>query len=102
MIRREQYYIESTLTDNGEELDFSVIEKIVFGFDNIKKTFVPNDPESEVIYEDGVFKIYLTQTETEKFKKKVEYQTAVKYTNGDIRRTIIQHGVVYDDIVGVI
>ena len=104
MIQYEQYYIETTLEDkDGKPLDINEIEKIVFQFENVKKTYLTDGTSTDnIIYEDGVFRIYLTQDETGSFEDNIAYQTAVKFNNGDIRRTKVNYGDLHEDIIGVI
>ena len=104
MIQFEQYYIETTLTDkDGELLDLTEVEKIVFQFENVKKTYLTDGTSTDnIVYEDGVFRIYLTQEETGSFEDNMSYQTAVKFKNGDVRRTLVKYDDLHEDIIGVI
>lgn len=104
MIQYEQYYIETTLMDSeGELLDLTDVEKIVFQFENVQKTYLTDGTSTDnIIYDEGVFRIYLTQEETGSFEDNIAYQTAVKFNNGDVRRTLVKYDDLHEDIIGVI
>lgn len=85
MIQGEQYYVEISITQDKKTLDISAIEKIIFNFDDIEKEYSADS--DDVKYEDGIFKVYLKQEDTLKFKEKVSYQVTIKYKDNTILKT---------------
>ena len=77
---------ELTAKING--INIEEVAKILFQFNDIKKEYIPDSAESDVIYDgEGNFTIYLTQEETLKFEQIVKYEVAIKFTDGKVRRS---------------
>ena len=73
-----------------DNVDINDITKVVFQFDNIKKTYL-SDGTGDVEYSDGKFIISLTQQETLQLDGKVAYEVAIKFNDGKVRRSKVKH-----------
>ena len=65
-------------------IDVSEISKVVFKFNDIEKIYPTN-----VTYENEVFTIPLTQQETLTLQDEVKYEVAVKFTNNQVKRSVV-------------
>ena len=85
-------------------VEVSEIKKIVFKFNDLKKIYTTGiGEESEVIYEDGVFTIPLSQEETLELKGDVKYEIAVKFNDNQVKRSVVNStGSLYTIIEEVI
>lgn len=70
-------------------VDIQEIDKIVFQFNEIKKTYL-SDAESDITYNEGVFIVPLSQEDTLKLKKDVSYEVAVKFKSGEVKRSEVK------------
>ena len=71
-----------------ENINIEEISKIVFKFNDIKKTYPVSGQTEDVVYqEDGTFIIYLTQQETLSLADKVEYEVGVKFTDDTVKKS---------------
>lgn len=82
------YSLKIEIKKDGENIDINDVSKIVFKFSDIEKEY----PSEDVIYNESesCFIIKLTQKDTLSLKGNVEWEVAVKYNNGDVRRTLIK------------
>lgn len=71
-------------------IDINDINKIVFQFNDIQKTYIP-DGESEGVEYDGEnnFIIHLSQEETLKLAEIVKYEVAIKFNDGEVKRSVV-------------
>jgi hypothetical protein len=83
---------------NKEYLDPSTVSKIVFNFDNLIKEY--NNTSEDVIFDEEkkIFKIYLTQEETQKMKNKVRIDARVKFKNEEILGTPVIETYILDSL----
>ena len=66
-----------------DKINIEDVAKAIFQFNDIEKVYTTEIGEtSEVRYEDGKFIIPLSQEETLSLKKSVEYEMAIKFTDG--------------------
>ena len=71
-------------------VDIEDIAKIVFKFNNIKKTYISGETSEDVVYqEDGTFIIYLSQQETLSLSNEVEYEVAIKFNDDSVKRSLV-------------
>lgn len=99
MKQGNQFWYGIKLKDkNGEYLDIDLIDKIVFNFNDITKEY--NKNSEEVVYDNSnnVFKIYLTQEDTQKMQDKVRIDARVKFTNDEILGATIQEKYIFDSL----
>jgi hypothetical protein len=80
------YKLKATIND----VEISDITKIVFKFNNIEKTY-NSTGTSDVELEGGTFIVNLSQEETLQLEGSVSYEIAVKFTNGDVKRSKVKH-----------
>lgn len=97
MKKGNQFYLELELTDkNNEKIDIEAVKKVQFNIDALTKTY--DGENQEVTYKDGVFRVWLTEEETFKFKNKVKIEARVLFKNDLISGSIIQEEYFYDSL----
>lgn len=99
MKQGNQFWFGIKLKDkNKEYINISTVEKIIFNFDDLQKEY--NDSSQDVVFDDinNVFKIYLTQEETQKMQDKVKIDVRVKFKNEEILGTIIISQYILDSL----
>ena len=80
-----QFYLEFQIEDeNGELLDIKDVLKVQFNIGNLTKTY--DGINEDVTYENGVFKVWLTEEETFNFDSKVKMDARILF-KGD-KKTI--------------
>ena len=85
--RGNTYKLNATISG----IDPSTITKIVFKFNDVKKTYLANG-DGDVELNDGVFVVNLTQEETLRLKtEKVKYEVAVKFTDGQVKKSKVYY-----------
>ena len=85
MKQGNQFYLEFQIEDeNGKLLDIKNVLKVQFNIGNLTKTY--DGTGKEVTYENGVFKVWLTEEETFNFDSKVKMDARVLF-KGD-KKTI--------------
>lgn len=90
MKKGNQLYINVKITDEcGAPLDIGVVKKVQFNIDTITKYFATNS--TDVIFEDGIFKVYLTQEETFKMGTNIELEARVLFIDDTILGTKIEN-----------
>ena len=67
--------------------DVSTLHAIEFTFGNISKIY----PSEDVVYDNNVFRIKLSQSETLSLNDKTAVQARIKFANGDILPTKIEY-----------
>lgn len=99
MKQGNQFWYGIKLKDkNKEYLNPSIIEKIIFNFDDLQKEY--NETSQNVVFDEknNVFKIYLTQEETQKMQNKVKIDVRVKFKNNEILGTIVTERYIFDSL----
>ena len=83
---------------NKEYLNPSIVSKIIFNFDDLTKEY--SEESEEVIFDDenNLFKIYLTQEETQIMKDKVKIDARIKFKNEEVLGTHIIETYVFDSL----
>lgn len=100
MKKGNQFFLELEIeNEDGSALDIRSVEKVQFNIDNITKMYSVDS--SEVTYEEGKFKIWLTEEETFAFKTRVKIEARVLYTNGTILGTFVEQEYFYDSLGSV-
>ena len=85
MKQGNQFYLEFQIEDeNGELLDIKNVLKVQFNIGNLTKTY--DGINEDVTYENGVFKVWLTEEETFNFDSKVKMDARILF-KGD-KKTI--------------
>ena len=85
MKQGNQFYLEFQIEDeNGQLLDMASVLKVQFNIGNLTKTY--DGIGEEVTYQNGVFKVWLTEEETFNFDSKVKMDARVLF-KGD-KKTI--------------
>lgn len=80
MKQGNQFYLEFEISDEEDNvLDINSVEKVEFTIGDIQKTY-PNDTE----YEDGKFKVFLTQEDTFNLNGDVSVEVRVKFKNNTV------------------
>ena len=78
MKQGNQFYLEFQIEDeNGELLDIKNVLKVQFNIGNLTKTY--DGINEDVTYENGVFKVWLTEEETFNFDSKVKMDARVLF-----------------------
>lgn len=77
------YYLEMPVKINGETLQIENVEKVVFQIGEIRKEY----PGEDVKYERELFVVYLSQEDTLKLNKDIEYEVAIKFSDGQVIRS---------------
>jgi hypothetical protein len=96
MKQGNQFWYGIKLKNKGEYLDISTISKVIFTFEDIDKIY---DELSESViydYENNMFKIYLTQQDTQKLQGNVNIDVRVKFKNDEILGTSIHQKYIFD------
>ena len=99
MKQGNQFWYGIKLKDkNKEYLDPSIVSKIIFNFDDLQKEY--NETSENVTFdaENNLFKIYLTQEETQKMQDKVKIDVRVKFKNDEILGTVIREVYILDSL----
>ena len=99
MKQGNQFWYGIKLKDkNKEYLNPSIVSKIIFNFDDLQKEY--NEDSQNVIFdeENNLFKIYLTQEETQQMQGKVKIDVRVKFKNDEILGTIIREVYILDSL----
>ena len=85
MKQGNQFYLEFQIEDeNGELLDIKNVLIVQFNIGNLTKTY--DGINEDVTYENGVFKVWLTEEETFNFDSKVKMDARILF-KGD-KKTI--------------
>ena len=85
MKQGNQFYLEFQIEDeNGKLLDIKNVLKVQFNIGNLTKTY--DGINEDVTYENGVFKVWLTEEETFNFDSKVKMDARILF-KGD-KKTI--------------
>lgn len=92
--RGNTYKLNATINN----VDIEDIEKIVFKFNNIEKTY-NSTGTSDVELEDNKFIISITQEETLQLEGSVSYEIAVKFISGEVKRSKVKHTQSLDTII---
>lgn len=78
MKQGNQFYLEFQIEDKeGNPLDISSVLKVQFNIGELTKIY--DGKSEEVTYENGIFKIWLTEDETFKFGKQVEMDARILF-----------------------
>ena len=99
MKQGNQFWYGIKLKDkNKEYLNPSTISKIIFNFDDLSKEY--NETSETVIFDEqnNLFKIYLTQEETQKMKDKIKIDVRVKFNNEEILGTVVREEYILDSL----
>lgn len=99
MKQGNQFWYGIKLKDkNKEYINPSIVNKIVFNFNDLAIEY--NETSEDVIYDEqnNLFKIYLTQEETQKMKDKVKIDVRVKFKNDEILGTHIIEEYIFDSL----
>lgn len=99
MKQGNQFWYGIKLKDkNKEYLNPSIVSKIIFNFDDLQKEY--NETSENVTFdaENNLFKIYLTQEETQKMQDKVKIDVRVKFKNDEILGTVIREVYILDSL----
>lgn len=100
MKKGNQFFLELEITNEDDTaLDIRAVEKVQFTIDDITRMYGADS--TEVTYEEGKFRIWLTEEETFKFKNRVEIEARVLFTSGTILGTFVEHEYFYDSIGSV-
>ena len=99
MKQGNQFWYGIKLKDkNKEYINISTVEKIIFNFDELTKEY--NEMSQDVTYDEknNLFKIYLTQEETQQMKDKVKIDVRVKFKNDEVLGTVIRETYILDSL----
>lgn len=99
MKQGNQFWYGIKLKDkNGEYIYPDIVEKIIFNFDDLAKEY--NETSEKVVYdeENNLFKIYLTQEETQKMQDKVKIDVRVKFKNEEILGSYVTERYIFDSL----
>lgn len=92
-----QFYLEFQIEDKqGGKLDINAVKKVQFNINELTKTY--DGLNNEVTYEDGIFKIWLTEDETFKFSSNVKVDARILFKNDTIMGTYIENYFWYDSL----
>lgn len=85
------YRLKLTLAHaSGDEFDISIINKVIFRFGKLDKTWAKAN-HAEVDYiDEGVFELSLSQEETASFRFPLEVQAMIFFKDGMVRQTNIE------------
>ena len=85
-----QFYLEFQIEDKqGGKLDINAVKKVQFNINELTKTY--DGLNNEVTYENGIFKIWLTEDETFNFSSNVKVDARILFTNDTIMGTYIEN-----------
>ena len=92
-----QFYLEFQIEDKqGGKLDINAVKKVQFNINELTKTY--DGLNNEVTYEDGIFKIWLTEDETFNFSSNVKVDARILFKNDTIMGTYIENYFWYDSL----
>lgn len=89
------YQLKATI-----DTDLSTIDKIVFQFNDVKKTYLSNGT-GEVTLNEGVFIVPLTQEDTLTLGEcqNVNAEVAVKFQDSSVKRSRVIENLILDTII---
>ena len=97
MKQGNQFYLETQIYDPEDNLlDISAVKKVQFNINELTKTY--DGLNNEVTYENGIFKIWLTEDETFNFSSNVKVDARILFTNDTIMGTYIENYFWYDSL----
>ena len=97
MKQGNQFYLEFQIEDKqGGKLDINAVKKVQFNINELTKTY--DGLNNEVTYEDGIFKIWLTEDETFNFSSNVKVDARILFANDTIMGTYIENYFWYDSL----
>ena len=92
-----QFYLEFQIEDKqGGKLDINAVKKVQFNINELTKTY--DGLNNEVTYENGIFKIWLTEDETFNFSSNVKVDARILFKNDTIMGTYIENYFWYDSL----
>ena len=92
-----QFYLEFQIEDKqGGKLDINAVKKVQFNINELTKTY--DGLNNEVTYENGIFKIWLTEDETFNFSSNVKVDARILFTNDTIMGSCIENYFWYDSL----
>ena len=87
MKQGNQFYLEFQIEDKqGGNLDINAVKKVQFNINELTKTY--DGLSNEVTYENGLFKIWLTEAETFKFGETVKTDARVMFKSDSSKKPI--------------
>lgn len=101
MKQGNQFWYGIKIKDEGEYIDISTVEKVVFNFDEISYTYDSTGEDNknvEYVEEENLFKIYLTQEMTKKLEDDVKIDCRVKFKNEEILGSAIKEDYIFDSL----
>lgn len=99
MKQGNQFWYGIRLKDAKKEyITPTIVNKIVFNFDDLAIEY--NETSEKVIFDsqNNLFKIYLTQEETQKMKDKVKIDVRVKFKTNEILGTHVIEESIFDSL----
>jgi queuine/archaeosine tRNA-ribosyltransferase len=99
MKQGNQFWYGIKLKDkNKEYLNPIYIDKIIFNFDELQKEY--NSDSKDVVFDkqNNLFKIYLTQEETQQMQNKVNIDVRVKFKNDEILGTAVTEQYIFESL----
>ena len=97
MKQGNQFYLEFQIEDKqGGKLDINAVKKVQFNINELTKTY--DGLNNEVTYENGIFKIWLTEDETFNFSSNVKVDARILFKNDTIMGTYIENYFWYDSL----
>lgn len=95
MKKGNQFYLEIQLTDKDDNLiDITNITKVQFIIGDLVRTY--DGENEEVTYEDGIFKIWLTEQETFAFDDYVGLDARILFNDNTILGACIRYDFFFD------
>lgn len=85
--RGNTYKLNATINN----VDVEDIAQIVFKFNDVEKIYKSDGTGDVELTEENVFIISLSQNDTLQLDGSVSYEIAVKFTNGEVKRSKIQN-----------
>ena len=97
MKKGNQFFLELEITNEDDtSLDIRIISKVQFNIGDLTKTY--GGESTEVSYNEGKFRIWLTEEETFKFENRTRIEARVLFTDNTILGTFIEQGYFYENL----
>lgn len=98
MKQGNEFWYGIKIKDENGYIDIEEVNKIVFNFNELQKTYTEVSIDVKYESENNLFKIYLTQEETLLLKDNVKIDARVKFKNDEILGVAIQERYIFESL----
>mgnify|MGYP004651521509 CR=1 FL=1 len=97
MKQGNQFYLDFQIEDEtGKTIDINSVQKVQFVIGDLIKIY--DGENNEITYENGTFKVWLTEEETFLFNDEIKMDARILFKNNSIGGTYVETGFWYDSL----